>query len=351
VCLLALACGGETPEDNRSDLRPVVSHVVGYARGETTRTFSGSAETGRIVNLSFRNSGVVTVLEITLGQTIQRGQLLARLDNVTVRLAHEQAVSALNSAASQMNTARLALDRTRILYEAGTLSLSDYEIAKNAYRTARANHESAQRSVEIQAEQISYGLIFAPESGAIASVSVEEGENVGAGQLVAVLNAGSEIEIGLGLPESVITRVSQGLEASVSFAALPGRSFRGQVTEVSPSVNPSTATYPVRLTLDEPSPDIRPGMAASVTLDLAGDLASGNTLTVPAKAVAEDDQGRFVFLLETQEDGLATVRKRPVTVGRLTSVGFEILEGLVAGQRIATAGLQTLLDGQHVRLR
>ena len=69
------------------------------------------------------------------------------------------------------------------------------------------------------------------------------------------------------------------------------------------------------------------------------------------KAVGEDDQGRFVFVVEPTGDDVAEVRKQPVTIGRLTAEGFEILEGLTAGQRVATAGLQTLLDGQRVRLR
>jgi RND family efflux transporter MFP subunit len=294
----------------------------------------------------------VTELNMVLGQRVTQGELLAQLDNVAARLAYEQAVLALNSAASQMNTAELALDRARSLYEAGTASLSDYESARNAFRTAEASHESAQRSVRIQEEQVGYGSMYAPAAGTIAAVGVEIDENVQPGQPVAVLNVGGELEIALGLPESVIARVEPGMPATVAFTAVPGRTFEGRVTEVSPSVDPATATYPVRVTLAGPSDDVRPGMAASVTLELSAESsAAAAVLVVPAKAVGEDDRGRFVFLVEPAGGDEATVRKHPVTIGRLTAEGFEILDGLTAGQMVATAGLQTLLDGQRVRLR
>jgi len=348
--LLAAACGGGEVEETRAP-RPVRHHVVSYGDGGLARTFSGTAQAGRIVNLSFRSSGVVTKLDVRLGQTVRSRQLLARLDNVSARLAYEQAVSSLNSTASQMNTAKLALDRTRALYEVGTASLGDLESAKNSFRTAEASHESTRRSVEIQQDHVQYGFIYAPEAGTIAAVTAEINENVRAGQTVAVLNAGSEMEIVLGLPESVINRVTSGMEVGVSFSALPERSFTGLVTEVSPSVGATTTTYPVRITLDDPSEDIRPGMAANVMFDFGTRGQPSNTLVVPSNSVGEDSRGRFVFLIHRGEGDSASVQKQHVTVGPLTAEGFVIQEGLTAGQSIATAGLQTLLDGQQVRLQ
>lgn len=352
ACLpIVLAACGDGSEEEAVPVRPVIHEVVGFATGEASRTFSGSAATGRVVNLSFRSGGVVTELNMVLGQRVTQGQLLAQLDNVAARLAYEQAVLSLNGAASQMNTAELALDRTRSLFEAGTASLSDYENARNAFRTAEASYESAERSVQIQEEQVGYGSIYSPVSGTIAAVNVEIDENVQAGQLVAVLNAGSDLEIALGLPEAVIAQAAPGLEASIVFTAVPGRTFTGRLTEVSPSVDPATATYPVRVTLEGPSDEIRAGMAASVTLVFPADPSLEGALVVPARAVGEDDQGSFVFLVEPASGDEANVRKHPIRIGRLTAEGFEVLEGLTAGQSVATAGLQTLLDGQRVRLR
>lgn len=348
--LIVAACSQGAAEET-APLRPVLYEQVGIAGAAVERSFSGTAVTGRVVNLSFRSGGVVTVLDAVLGQTVSAGALVAELDNVATRLAYEQAVLSLNGAASQMNTAQLALDRTRALYESGTASLSDYENARNAFRTAEASHESALRSVQIQEEQVGYGSIHAPVSGTIAAVNVEIDENVQPGQVVAVLNAGAGLEIGLGLPEAVIAQATTGMTAEITFTAVPGAVFAGTVTEVSPSVDPATATYPVRVSIDAPTADIRSGMAATVALAFPPDESLAGAIVVPAKAVGEDDSGRFVFLVEDAGNGEGSVRKQPVDVGRLTAEGFEILSGLTAGQQVATAGLQTLLDGQRVRLR
>jgi len=349
AALSLAACQDEAPPE--TTLRPVRAVTVGYDQGDGARTFSGTAQTDRVINLSFRSAGIVTGLNIALGQRVERGQLLARLDNVQARLAYEQALSGLNSAASQMSTAKLNLDRVRTLYEKGSASLSDYETAKNSFRTAEASYESAQRSVDIQEEQMSYGYLYAPASGTIAALYVEAEENVGAGQLVAVLNAGSQMQVVLGLPENVITQVAPGREAAITFTSLPGRTFAGIIEEVSPSVDPQTATYPVRVTMTDPSTAVRSGMSASVTFDVGGLEETGDVLVVPAKAVGEDAEGRFVFLVRGEPGATATVTKQHIEVGRLTGTGFEVLGGLESGQHIATAGLQTLLDGQQVLLR
>jgi multidrug efflux system membrane fusion protein len=108
-----------------------------------------------------------------------------------------------------MNTAKLSLNRVRILYEKGSASLSDYEAAKNSHRTAVASFESSKRSVAIQQDQIQFGYLYAPEDGVIASVTAEVDENISPGQAIGVLNAGTAIEISLGLPESIINAVKR----------------------------------------------------------------------------------------------------------------------------------------------
>ncbi len=346
---VVLGCS-EQEAPPESNVRPVRWASVEYAGAGSTRAFTGTAETASALNLSFRAGGVVTVKNARVGQVVAAGELMAQLDNVSARLNYEQAVASLNSAESQMNTAQLALARTETLFEDGTAALSEYESARNSFLTAQASFQSAQRSVEIAEEQIRYGYIYAPESGVIASVDFELGENIQAGQVVAVLNAGSAMEIALGLPESVITRVREGMSVGVEFSAIPDRSFTGRVTEVAPSADANTSTYPVRIVVDNESDQIRSGMAARVVFALGDESVASETLTVPASAVGEDGDGRFVFVVNGTPGGLGSVEKRHISIGRMTTEGFEVLEGLSLGDNVATAGLQNLLDGQAVRL-
>jgi len=349
VSFAFISCGeGEKAE--KKIIRPVSYQEVGYLGGEKTRTFSGTSKTDEVVNLTFRNGGIITTFNMKLGQKVKKGQLLSKLDNVQSRLNYENAISALNSAASQMNTAKLSLDRLRSLYEKGSSSLSDYESAKNSYLTAKASHESEGRSVQIQQDQIRYGYLYAPADGTIASVNAEINENVTAGQNIAILNVSGDMEISLGLPESVINNVKHGMPVSVSFSSLTDKEYKGKVSEVAPSVDSNTSTYPVRVIIVDPTEDIKSGMATNVTFDFGNGSSTNNILIVPAKSVGEDANGNFVFIIESEDGKTGIAKKQVVTIGGLTSKGFEIKKGLSAGQKIATAGLQTLLNGQQVRL-
>lgn len=349
TCLVA-ACSKEAPPEEKV-ARPVKYIEVVYANTGKVRTFSGTSKTDQVIQLSFRSAGVLSDLNIKLGQRVKEGQLLAKLDNLQARLNYQNALSSQNSTESQMRTAKLSLDRTRALFEKGGSSLSDYESAKNSYRTAKQSYQSAIRTAEIQKDQIQYGYLYAPSTGVIASVNVEVNENLGVGQAVATLNAGQEMEIVLGLPESVINLVKKNMAVKVDFPSIANTQFDGSVSEVSPALDAATATYPVTVVLDVPNETVKSGMSANVTFDFEQLTdAKQKQIIAPAPAVGEDASGQFVFKLVKQNEEVI-VKKTKVTIGELTPKGFEVLSGIAPGDLIATAGLQTLLDGQSVRLK
>ena len=349
ILLLFLSTCKENVIETQEILRPVKFSEVSFLGGEKTRKFSGTAKTEKIINLSFRSSGIITEFDLKLGQKVKKNELLGKLDNVSARLSYESSIESQNSSASQMNTAKLNLNRIRSLFEKGSASLSDYEAAKNSYKTAVASFESSKRSVAIQKDKIQYGYLYAPEDGVIASVSSEIDENISPGQLVGVLNAGSSIEIGLGLPESVINSVTKGMHVSVEFTAIENTKFNAVVTEVAPAINLNNSTYPITITVTENDERIKSGMAATIMFEFTDRNQRDKTLVVPANAVGEDANGRFVFVIK-ETGKTITVEKQKVTLGELTKNGFEVKSGIIAGQKIVTAGLQTLLNGQKVKL-
>ena len=333
-------------------LRPVEYQEVGNSSAQNVRTFSGIAKAGDEIELSFRSNGIITTLDIKVGQKVNKGDLIAKLDNVQANLAYEQSVSALNSAKSAMNTAKSSLDRVKSLYEKGSNSLSDYENARNSYQTALDQYESAKRNKGIQQSQINYGYIRAPKTGIIAAKNSELNENVSAGQVIAVLNAGDHTNIEVGLPENVINKVKLGMNPDIAFSALLDQKFTGNVIEISPIVGEGTATYPVKIDITNVTKDIKPGMTANVTFNFGDEQSVTDTsLVIPVKSVGEDGTGRFVFLIEADTDSTGIVKKQHIELGELTTSGFKIKSGLSKGQKIATAGLQTLLDGQKVKLK
>ncbi|WP_350288982.1 efflux RND transporter periplasmic adaptor subunit [uncultured Croceitalea sp.] len=352
LTVLAFSSCKEEEKKKEEVLRPVYYQVVGTSDAQKIRSFSGTAKSSDAIGLSFRSGGIITKVNHWKGAKVKKGDIIARLDNVEANLAYEQSVSALNSANSAMKTAKSALDRVKNLYEKGSQSLSEYEQAKNSYQSALDQYESAKRNKSIQATQVGYGIIKAPKDGVIAWTDGAVDERVASGHQFAMLNAGNDMKIEVGLSESLINKVNVGMPTKLLFSSLDQGSFEGTVIEVSPSIDENSSTYITAIGITNPSPDIKPGMAANVTFNFSSsDETSDDTLVVPVKAVGEDGNGNYVFIIESEDDKTGIVRKQTIEVGELTSDGFKIKSGLNGGEKIATAGLQTLLDGQKVRLQ
>jgi len=348
--ILSTACTDKKKPVKKDLLRPVRYAKISYSGIGQVRSFNGTAQSDKEINLSFRTNGILTTLNISTGQKVTKGELLAQIDNSEARLSLEQSISALNSAKANLNTSTSTLARTKTLFEKGSASLSDYENAKSSFASANADFESKKRSVEIQKKQVGYGIIYAPANGIIAAKNVENNENVSSGSVIAVLNAGSFMEISLGIPENVINRVHKGMKVMAKFPALQGKNFEGTVDEIAPSVESGSATYPVRVKLLGQNTKVKSGMAANITFTFPK-TDNQEILIVPISAVGEDSKGNFVYLIEKQSEAIGLIKKQHFTIGELSPIGFEVVKGLNSGQIVATAGLQTLLDGQKVSLK
>jgi RND family efflux transporter MFP subunit len=331
-------------------LRPVRTIQVFATGAERVRSFSGTARAGQESRLSFRVRGSVEVLDVEVGDRVRAGQVLARLDPQDYRLQFEDAEASLARIRAEVRNAEANYARIRGLYENSNASLNALDVARAGFESATAALESGEKKLEQARLQLSYTRLEAPTPGAISRVLVEVNENVQPGQTVAVLTAGARPEVEIGMPEVFIARVKEGQPVDVTFDALGGRTFAATVTEVGVASTGLATTFPVKARLDRDEPEVLPGMAAEVHFRFE---AGGDTdrIEVPAFAVSEDREGRFVYVVEEIGDGVGRAVRREVTVGGLTADGgLEILHGLVEGERVITAGVSRIQDGRQVRL-
>lgn len=349
LMLFLPACRDDGPPQAQP-LRPVRSQIVQAGSGHTERAFSGIAKAGQESRLSFRIPGAIEQVAVQVGDKVNAGQLIARLDATDYALQRQEAEAALAKARAQARNAEANYARVRALYENRNASRNDLDSARAGSESANAAVQASQTRLELALSQLRYTRLTAPTAGAIASVPVEAGENVGAGQVVAVLTAGAMPEVSVAVPESLIADIEQGGEVTVRFDALPQRSFIGRVTEVGVAATTYATTYPVTVRLARDNSALRPGMAAEVTFRFRQAAEPGNRFMVPAEAVGEDREGRFVFIVEPGPAGQGKVRRQPVRLGELTADGLEILAGLHNGDRIVTAGVALIHDGQTVKL-
>ena len=348
AALVATACS-DPPPPAEPVIRPVRHVVVRATGGQRIRTFSGVARAGVESVLSFRVAGTIATLAVEVGDQVRAGQPLAVLDPVDYELQVREAEASLRQAEARAGNARADLRRVRSLYENDNAARTDLDAATAAADSATAQVESVAQRLDLARRQVGYTNLTAPTAGAIADVLAEVNENVSPGQPVAVLASGSAPEVGFAVPEALIREVREGMPVAVSFDAVPDARFDGVVTEVGVTATATGTTFPVTVRLDSDASDIRSGMAAVVDM-VMGDEDTPDRFILPGQAVGEDRGGRFVFVAEPSADGIAVVRRRPVTVGAFAAAGIEVLDGVTDGDRVVVAGVNRLQDGDEVRL-
>lgn len=346
--ILAAACG-ENDGPKEEIIRPVRYEKVSPASQTQTMTYSGTARSGTETKLSFRVGGSIRAVRVAVGDRVAKGDLIATLDDTDARLNYARAEAALNKSRVQLENARANLTRVRRLYENNNVSLSEYESAKERYANAVAAMDADQRNLDLMARELAYFRLSAPLEGIISAKAVSPNENVQAGQVVAVLETGDQLEVSVGVPEQSIARVTKGQRASVRFPAVKGVDFDGTIGEVSYAIDKASSTYPVTVLLDSVAEAIRPGMPAEVTFRLTADPTKAG-LTVSANAVARDKDGTYVFVVRPARQGLGVVHKKRVSLGALTRQGFRLESGLTEGELVVTAGIDKMYEGLKVRL-
>ena len=343
-----VACGGEEapPEEQ---LRPVRYVMVDAGNGTRSRSFSGVSKSSTESRVSFKVAGTVTNVPVQIGQRLEAGDLIAELDRATYDLQAQQAQASLVESQANNRRAAANYDRTKGLYANDNASLNDLESARAEAESAEAMVEAAEKSLEIAQLNASYTRLTADTACSIASLDVEVNENVASGKQVAVVSCGDDFEVTMDLPESLIANVEIETDVTIRFGALPDEVFEGEVSEVAVASAAGSAGFPVVIRILDASPGLRSGLAADVTFLFDAGGAEG-TYILPVSAVINGTDGTFVFVAEPGDDGRATVVKRAVKLGELTQMGIEVVDGVSIGDRVITAGITVIRDGQHVLL-
>jgi multidrug efflux system membrane fusion protein len=332
-------------------VRPVRTIEAVLTEGIYVRTFTGVAQAGTESKLSFKVPGTIKNIAVRVGSKVKVGQILSELDPGDYELRLQQAESSLLQGKAQARNADVNYDRTRILYEKKSTSLSDLDAARMTSEAANANVQTLEKQLELARMQLNYTKIKAPLDGAIAEVVAEINENVQAGMPIITLTSGSHIEVKVAVPSSLISMIEEKKLVSVKFDAVPNKEFLAIVSEIGVKSTGTATTFPVTLLLSKPDPEIRAGMVAAAEFHFT--LTDQNVrFIIPSEAVGEDREGRFVFVVEplAEEEGFGIIKRKPVQVGELTSEGLEIFEGLTEGDLVVTAGISHISDGQKVKL-
>jgi HlyD family secretion protein len=390
---------------------------------------TGQVKPKTYVNVGANAMGRVTHFYVAEGDHVKKGQIVATIENVqqhanvdaqqaTIAAAQTDIASYIAAentqqanvehAQADLEQKKLDYDRAKALYAAQVMSKQNYDAAKAAYdldiasldqakaalaqakaqtASARGHLQTQQASLKVNQDLLSRTIAIAPFDGIVTNEPVREGEMVvegiqnTEGSTLMTLADMSVITAEVKVDETDIVNVANGQEADITVDALPGKIFKGHVTEVgdqallrSTGVATSQSTsgveeakdFKVVVTLDQPSDDLRPGLSCTAKIITA---SKDNALAIPIQALTMRDpkhlkdpvhvqtqtvsaatsdqqnaqmvQGVFVVRKDKGKDRVHFVQ---VTTGITGATDIEITKGLQPGDRIVTGTYRVLRD-------
>lgn len=284
----------------------------------------GVIEAVQQATVSAQTSGTIMELPFDVNDVVDAGQLIVRLEDSEQRSRLNQAEANQLEAESGVQDAQQQFERISNLRERGVATQAEFDQARNALNAARARLVRSEAAVAEAQEQFDYTRIAAPYSGILTERHVELGETVAPG---APLLSGFSLEalrVVVSIPQQFSQLVRQSRQAEVSLN--DGRVLQTGEMTFFPYADPSTHSFVVRMSLDEPEGSLFPGMLVQVRVP----VAEREALWIPASSLLRRGELRAVFVLDDNN----RPRLRQVRIGVSDQDRYEVLAGLDEGERI-----------------
>ncbi len=359
LLMVVVVCGCIRGSEKESEMVVKVKTIeVGASSTPGLQTYSGIIEEWDGSALSFAAGGTITHINVSEGQSVSHGQLIATVDsrNTTSganasHAATEQADDMVQQAQAALNQAQDAYNRMKVLHDNGSLpEIKWIEVetklqqAKLMVSQAKSNASAARSTEDIARKSVSDTRLYAPTSGYISAKMCDVGQNVLPGAPVVKLVQINRVKVNVSIPENEISHIHTGQQIVATVAALGNRRFNAKVIEKGVEADPLSRTYTVKAVIENPRHELLPGMIAEVTVASSSESNSIGAATLPATIIQIDaDNKPFVWKVT---DGLAS--RTYVELGENIGDEVQVLSGLHVGDHVICEGQQKVSTDMKV---
>lgn len=308
----------------------VTVSVADVAKKSTSLTlnFTGTSYPNKELDIPAEIAGKITSLNFTLGQSFQKGGIIASIDDRIKKLAYD-------NARIDMDKLKKDLDRTENLFKGGTASEQQLDNARNSYETAKNKLAEAER-------QLSYTKIIAPISGVIVKKIVEEGTYVNLGNPVASIVDVSKLKVKVNVSETNVYSLRTGDRVKITSDIYRGTSYDGKISFVSPRGDDSH-NYPVEVEIANSGKNpLKAGTFVNVEVEIK---SNNNGLYIPRAALQGSIKDAKVYIAE---NGKALLRN--VVIGQQVNDQLEVVSGLNENQKVIVSGMVNLTDNKSIKI-
>ena len=329
VCAMgAVACDGLLKDKQQTEEVAVALpevEVVKVARREVAQqsSFTGNVEAWIVNNIAPQSPRRIKEIRVDVGDHVKKGQLLVSLD-----------ASALAQAKAQLDNYKTEYERANELYQFGGASKSEWDARRLQYEVAKSTYENLLENTTLEA----------PISGIVTARNYDNGDMSG-NLPILVIEQIRPVKIMINVSETLFAKVRKGMRVYVSFDAYGEQVFNGSVSRIYPTINNTTRTFQVEVSLPNTDERVRPGMFARVTLP----YGKKNNVVIPDLAVNKlmGSGDRYVYILNRADN---TVRYSKVELGRRMDNEYEVLSGVNHGDEVVVKGQLAITNGCAVEV-
>lgn len=303
--------------------------TVSVCRQESALVHSaeGVVEAVRQSTVSAQIPGRIVELLFDVGDTVRKGQVIARIDESEVAQSLAESRALVAQAQTGLENARASYERTLRLFERKFVSQAALDKAEAEFKAARALVDARRAAAGLAATTRAYATVVAPYSGVVARRHVELGETVTPGKPLMTGFDPSRLRVVATLPQQRLSELDRGAPVEVEFPVL-GLKARALNATLRPAADPTTHTTEVRLELAANLPGVYPGMFARALFP----VGRRQRLVVPQSAILRRSEIAAVYVVGADN----SVRLRQVRLGEPLAEGLvEVLAGVGQGERVA----------------
>lgn len=293
----------------------------------------GNVNTRDMLVLYPQFAGILNHIYVKEGQSVKKGQILAKIDDGGL-------TQQLNQLQIQKNLAQTTFERQERLWKQNIGSEIQYLQAKSLY-------EAQAQAIEQLEKQIERTMVIAPFTGTIDEIITEEGSVVGPGQnpILRIVNL-DNMFVETDVPERYIQTVTIGKKTIVSFDYIAD-DIESQVYQTANFINPANRTFKIEVKVPNKDHTIKPNLTAKLRIN---DYFSPNAILIPQSIITENALGeQYVFVINPKgKEFLA--QKQIIKTGKTQDDVIEVIHGLKAKDQIIVEGARSVRDGQAVNI-
>lgn len=332
LALLAAACGRAATSDESKPqaAQPVPVQVVAARERTVDRTIDivGSLHANQEATLAAEVDGQVKELLVDIGDRVEAGQVVARLES-------DMLEASLRQAAARLRSARADEERAAVLRKEGIVSPQEYD----RMRTAR---DAAQAERDFLNIRLAHSELRAPIAGAVTARLLDVGDYARVGSSVVAIAADRVLRLRGEVAERYVPELAVGLDVRGDVDAFPGLTVKGRVARINAALDPKNRSLTVEAEIDNSERKLKPGFFVHGSILTQRGVT---TVTVPSRAISTVAGVSRVYVVS---EGVA--RQREVQLGQRFEDEVEIVSGAKAGDRVIVAGVTRVYDGAPVEV-